>query len=166
MTGTAFHEVQALRQWHARIWMALPPAALLFITIRQVVFHHPWGSKPQSNGGLIFLTVLIAAVYFRLVTIRLVTDVRSGELLVGLRGLWRRRRVPLAAIRSAAAVRYDPAAEYGGYGIRSGPRGLAYIANGNRGVQLELQDGSKLLIGSQHPEELAQTIKQLGNGSR
>jgi hypothetical protein len=140
--------------------MAFPPAALLFITIRQVVFHHPWGSKPLSNGGLIFLSVLLVAVYFRLVTVRLVTDVGGGEVSVGLRGLWRRRRVPLSAIRSAEPVNYDPAREYGGYGIRSGPRGPAYIASGNSGVQLQLKDGSKLLIGSQRPEELAQNIRR------
>jgi hypothetical protein len=164
VTKPLFHEEQALRQWHTRLILALPPAALLFITVRQVVFHHPWGNKPLSNGGLIFLSVLLTAVYFRLITIRLVTDVRSGELSVGMQGLWRRRRVPLAAIRNVQAVRYDVAAEYGGYGIRSGPRGLAYIANGNRGVQLELQDGSKLLIGSAHSEELAQRILELRNG--
>jgi hypothetical protein len=150
-----FHEVQRLRQWHIRIVLALPPAALIFITIRQVVFHHPWGST--SNGGLIFLTILLTAVYFRLITVRLVTDVRSGELAVGLRGLWRHRRIPLSAIRSARPVEYNPL-DYGGYGIRSGPDGLAYIADGNRGVQLELDDGDKLLIGSQRPAELARAL--------
>jgi hypothetical protein len=164
VTEPAFHEVQTLRQWHAWLFMALPPAALLFITIRQVVFHHPWGNKPLSNGGLIFLTVLLLAVYVRLISVRLVTDIRSGELAVGLRGLWRRRHIPLSAVRSVAPVRFDPAAEYGGYGIRRGPRGVAYIAQGNRGVQLELQDGSKLLIGSQRPDDLAQKIK-LSRGS-
>jgi hypothetical protein len=156
----AFHEVQAPRQWHARLFMLLPLAALLFITIRQVVFHHPWGSKPLSNSGLIFLSVLLIAVYLRLVTVRLVTDVGGGELIVGLRGLWRRRRVPLSTVRAAEPVRYDAAREYGGYGIRSGPRGLAYIAYGDSAVEVELKDGSKLLIGSQHSEELVRNIRQ------
>jgi hypothetical protein len=152
-----FHEVQKLRQWHIRIVLALPPAALVFLTIRQVVFHHPWGAHPISNGGLIFLTILLVAVYFRLITVRLVTDVGSGEMAIGLRGLWRRRRIPLSAIRSAKPVEYNPG-DYGGYGIRSGPGGLAYIADGNRGVQVELRDGRKLLIGSQRAEELARAI--------
>jgi hypothetical protein len=115
---------------------------------------------------VVFLALLLVAVYIRLITVRLVTDIRSGELSVGLQGLWRRRRVPLAGIRSAVEVRYDPAAEYGGYGIRSGAKGLAYIASGNRGVQVELNDGRKLLIGSQRPEELARSIVQSQNGSR
>jgi hypothetical protein len=155
-----FHEAQALRQWHGRIILALPPAALLFIAVRQLAFHHPWGNPPMSDGSVIFLTILLVGVYIRLITIRLVTELRSGGLSIGLRGLWRRRRVPLQSIRSATAVQYDAVGEYGGYGVRSGPRGLAYIANGNRAVQLELKDGRKLLIGSQRPEELAQKIMQ------
>jgi hypothetical protein len=156
-----FHEVQRLRQWHIRIVLALPPAALLFITIRQVVFHHPWGAHPISNGGLIFLTILLVAVYLRLITVRMVTDVDSGELAIGMRGLWRRRRIPLSAIRSAKPVEYNPP-DYGGYGIKSGPLGLAYIADGNRAVQVELSDGRKLLIGSQRAEELARAIQRPG----
>jgi hypothetical protein len=160
-----FHEVQPLRQWHARILLAFPPAALLIIAVRQLVFHRPWGNPPLSNGSVIFLTVLLLAVYIRLITVRLVTDLRSGELSVGLRGLWRRKRVPLDTIRSATAVQYDPIGEYGGYGIRSGARGLAYIASGNRAVQLELKDGRRLLVGSQHAEELALKIMQSKNGA-
>jgi len=119
----------------------------------------------MSNGGVIFLTVLLVAVYIRLITVRLVTDIRSGQISVGLQGLWRMRRVPLSDIRSAVEVRYDPAAEYGGYGIRSPAKGLAYIAGGNRGVQLELKDGRKLLIGSQRTGELARSIIQARNSS-
>ena len=130
-----FHEVQALRQWHARLVLAMPPAAMLFIAVRQLVFHHPWGNPAMSNGGVVFLTVLLVGVYIRLITVRLVTDVRSGQLSVGLQGLWRKRKVPLSGIRSAIEVQYDPAAEYGGYGIRSGAKGLAYIASGNRGCR-------------------------------
>ena len=161
---TWFHETQRLRQWHVRIVLALPPAALLFMSVRQVGFHHPWGHPPMSNGGLLFLTILLLLVYVRLITVRLVTDLRHGELTVGLRGLWRKKRVPLAELQSATAIHYDPASEYGGYGIRPGPRGLAYIASGNRAVQLDLRDGHKLLVGSQRAEELALKILQGRNG--
>ena len=97
---------------------------------------------------------------------RLVTDSRSCQLSVGFEGLWRKRRIPLGDIRSVVEVEYDPAAEYGGYGIRSGAKGLAYIASGNRGVQIELNDGRKLLIGSQRAGELVRTIAIARNGLR
>ena len=157
-----FHETQALRQWHTKFFLALPPAALVFMSVRQIAFHHPWGQPPMSNGDLLFLAGLLLLVYARLITVKLVTDVTGCELRVGLKGLWKRRRVPLEHIRAAKAIAYDPISEYGGYGIRSGPRGAAYIARGNRAVQLELQDGHKMLVGSQRPEELARAILNRG----
>lgn len=114
----------------------------------------------MSNGNIIFLTVLLLAVYIRLFTVRLFTRLTPAGLSIGLRGLWRVRRLPLRDIRSARVVQYDPRSDFGGYGIRSGARGLAYIAQGNRGVELELAEGGKLLIGSQRPDELAARITE------
>ena len=138
--------------------LAMPPAALIFVTVRQLVWHHPWGTPAVSNGGLLFLAVLLVVVYVRLITVRLVTDLRPAEIAVGLRGLWRKRRIPLYQVRTARAVEYDPIRDFGGYGVRSGFRGQAYIARGNRGVELELQDGRKVLIGSQDAARLVRLI--------
>ena len=67
--------------------------------------------------------------------------------------------VPIESIRSVEVVTYRPIADYGFWGIRSGRDGeRALIARGNRGVRLELTDGSKLLIGSQKPELLAAAL--------
>lgn len=159
-TQVVFHEVQPLRQRHTRIVLAVPPVALLFIAVRQIAWHQPWAHPPMSNADLIFLSILLTAVYIRLITVRLVTELRAAELFVGLRGFWRVRRVPLTIIHSARAVCYDPVSDYRGYGIRSGTHGLGYIAHGNRGVELELIDGSRLLVGSQRPDELAVKILQ------
>jgi hypothetical protein len=53
-----FHEEQSFRQRYATLALATPPAALLFVTCRQLVWHHPWGSPPVANGGLLFLAIL------------------------------------------------------------------------------------------------------------
>src|SRR5208283_2586286 len=126
-----FHEEQAFRQRYAKLALATPPAALIFVTCRQLVWHHPWGNPPVSNGGLLFLTILLVLVYVRLITVRLVTDLRPTEIAVALRGLWRKRRISLNQVRAARAVEYDPIRDFGGYGIRSGVRGQAYIASGS-----------------------------------
>jgi len=154
-----FHEEQAFRQWHAMLVLTMPPAALIFVTVRQLVWHHPWGTLPVSNGGLLFLAVLLVLVYVRLITVRLVTELRPAEITVGLRGLWHKRKIPLSSVRTARAVEYDPIRDFGGYGVRSGLRGRAYIARGNRGVELELQAGRKVLIGSQDPDRLVREIR-------
>jgi len=164
-TPVLFHEEQAFRQWHARLVLAMPPAALVFVTLRQLVWHHPWGNPPVSNGGLLFLTVLLVLVYVRLITVRLVTDLRPAEIAVGLRGLWRKRSISLDQVRNARSVEYDPIRDFGGYGIRSGRGAQAYIASGNRAVELELRDGRKVLIGSQDPSRLAGSIEACLHGA-
>ncbi len=153
-----FHEEQAFRRRHAAVVMAQAPALLVFVTLRQLVWHRPWTSPPVSNGDLLFLTGLTVVVYARLLTVRLVTDVRPMEVAVGLHGLWRKRRIPLNHVRRARPIEFDPIHDFGGYGIRSGRRCQAYIARGRAGVELEMQDGRKIVIGSQNPGRLAQQI--------
>lgn len=155
-----FHERQSFRLGYAKIALAMPPAVLAIISCRQIFWNQPWGNPPTSNGNLLFLTGLTLLVYIRLITVRLVTELRPDQLSVAMKGFWRRIRVPLADIRTAAPVEYNPLSEYGGFGIRSGPRGQAYIASGHQAVQLELRDGRKLLIGSQQPKELAHKIAE------
>jgi hypothetical protein len=54
---------------------------------------------------------------------------------------------------------YNPIREFGGWGIRYRRGAKAYNVSGNRGVQLELANGKRLLIGSQRSEELARAIE-------
>ena len=165
MSAVLYRESQPFHLGFSRIALAMPPATLVFLACRQIIWKHPWGNPPMSNGGILFLTILIVLVYLRLMTVRLVTELRSGDLSVGMKGLWRKRRVPLVDIQSAAPVEYDPVSEYRGWGIRSGPRGKAYIASGNQAVQLQLRDGSQILVGTQSPQELARRITQARRGT-
>ena len=162
MTGPAaiFHEEQSFRLKRQRVLLAIPPAGMTLLVVWQVILGHPWGRHPLSNTSVIGWTIFLYLVYLRLVTVRLVTEVRPDWLAVGMRGLWRERRIPLREIKSARTVTYDPARDYGGYGIRTTRRGTAYIAGGNRGVRLELAQGATVLIGSEHPEELASAINR------
>ena len=50
-------------------------------------------------------------------------------------------------------IQYNALLEYGGWGVRVSPLGMAFIA-GNTGVQLVLKDGSKVLIGTNQVEEM------------
>jgi hypothetical protein len=142
-----------------RILLAIPPVLMLVLVIWQVVLGHPWGRQPMSNASVIGWTVFLWLVYLRLVTVRLVTDVRPAEVSIAMRGLWRERRIPLSEIKSAKTITYDPVRDYGGLGIRTTPRGKAYIAGGNRGVRLELVKGGAILVGSARPEALELAIR-------
>jgi Family of unknown function (DUF6141) len=141
------------------IALAVPPCILLGLTIWQVGFGHPWGKQPMSNGRLIGWTVFTTLIYVRLITVRLVTAVRSDSIIVSMRGLWRSHSIPISDIRSIKAITYDALADYGGYGMRSGQNGKAYIADGDEGVQLGLTTGGTVLVGSRRSREVADAIK-------
>ena len=161
-----FHEEQRFRQRRQRWMLAIPPLGVSLIAFVQVVLHHPFGLHPMSNGGVIGLAVFLWLIYIRLATVGLVTEVTDRTLSVRFRGLWRKRRIPISAITSARALTYDAARDYGGYGIRSSAQGRAYIVSGNRGVRIQLADGSELLVGSVKSEALAEAITRARSESK
>jgi hypothetical protein len=153
-----FKEVQRLPLRRTVIVLAIPPLGMLALLIWQVVLGHPWGKSPMSNGNVIGWTVFLWLIYFRLITVRLVAEIRGRELIVAMRGLWMSRRVPLDRIQLVETIDHDPARDYGGYGVRSTRQGQAFLAKGDGGVRLTLAGGEKLVVGSRRADELAAII--------
>jgi hypothetical protein len=154
-----FREVQRFPLRRIGLALLTPPCIMLGLVMWQVVLGHHWKRQSLSNGDVLGWTIFLWMIYLRLITVRLVIEVRDGDLVVRLRGFWRKRCVPLAGIRSAEAITFDPERDYGGYGIRTGPWGQAYIARGSRGVRLEPASGPALVVGSQRSDELAGILR-------
>ena len=58
--------------------------------------------------------------------------------------------------------KYQPIWEYGGWGYRRRPgKGKALNVAGNKGLQIITKEGSKILIGTQKPQELEKIIARL-----
>lgn len=71
-----------------------------------------------------------------------------------------RRVVPIASIRNVEVVAFRPIADYGFWGFGWGKNGeRAFFARGNEGVRITLNDGSRIVIGSQRPVALAAAIE-------
>lgn len=70
------------------------------------------------------------------------------------------RVIPIKTIKNYQPVYYHPIQEYGGWGYRISPRGVAYSVDGDQGVQLELDSGERVLIGSPKPERIVAAIRQ------
>lgn len=159
-----FYEQQAFPQRRVRLLVAIPPAILLLLVLWQVVLGHPVGSRPMSNAGLVVWTIFLWLVYFRLVLVRLVTELTPANLTVSMRGIWKKRRIAVADIQSIEVVTFDPLRDYGGYGMRTSPKGVAYIAQGREGVKLHFVQGAPVVVGSAKPSELAAAINRLIQG--
>jgi hypothetical protein len=156
-----FKEVQYLPQRRAAVMLAIPPCGMTALLVWHVVLGHSWGKQQLSNASVIGWTIFLWLIYARLLTVRLVTEIRDGEMLVALRGFWRARLIPISTIVSVDIVHFDPVRDYGGYGIRSTKKGKAYIAAGEEGVRLLLKDGSEAVVGSRRPEELAAALRSV-----
>ncbi len=156
-----FEERQSPAAWMRALVLSIPLAPLYGV-VRQIVQGQPFGTKPMSNTGLALLAAGSTAMSIALWNLKLVTEVRPGEVRIRF---WpfARRRIPANEIVFYEARTYSPIREYGGWGVRYGfGRGMAYSMSGNRGVQLELTDGKRVLIGSQRPEELAAALGAAG----
>jgi hypothetical protein len=134
-----------------------------------LIWAHQHADKPMGGDGLgtsglafgllagVLLPIMIVAGL-----LRMTTEVGPTDLRVWFGWIPTYRRVvPIVTIQRLEVVTYRPLADYGGWGIRQGRDGTRVLnARGNRGVRIELADGTKLLVGSQHPEELARALER------
>ncbi|RLB57640.1 MAG: hypothetical protein DRI34_07235 [Deltaproteobacteria bacterium] len=170
MSEQFFHEEQRFRQVWIWVLVIVVCGGLMAVfawgLFQQLVLGKPWGDKGRtmSDTALVLTAVGIYAFCIFMIwlfsNMKLIVEVRRDGLLVNFRPL-RRRLVKYQDIKSADAVQYHPLREYGGWGIRKGRGGWAYNVSGDRGVRLEMKDGSHLLIGSQREHELAEAIENM-----
>ena len=167
---SVFMEEQPLRD-NPLAYVALAGGAgvigfFLWAMYRQLILGRPWGDRPMGDtalmivGGLyILLGALLLVLFFRG---RLITEVRTSGVFVRYSPFHRSfRRIPLEGLRSCRARTYSPIREYGGWGIRMTPGKKAYNVWGNRGVELDYEDGKKLLIGSKKADQLASAVESM-----
>ena len=140
---------------------------MLFVTgmawygfIQQIVLKKPFGSNPAPDAVMIMIWAIFGVLFpFLFYSLRLITEVRYDGLYIRFFPLqFHKHKISLGEIKKYEIRTYSALKEYGGYGIRYGKNGKAYNVSGNRGVQLEFQDGKRLLIGSQRPEELVSAL--------
>jgi hypothetical protein len=169
-----FREEQRFRQlW---IWVLILPLCVggigffAWAMVEQLLRERPVGNQPMSDIMLMIIGPLLifflTGLLWLMWAARLVTEVRADGIHIRFYPFHRRFHGFLwGEIESAEARTYRPVLEYGGWGIRFGSEGKVYNVSGNRGLQLRLGESASLLIGSQHPEELARAAQSARHGA-
>lgn len=160
MSYSIFTEVQRFRQWWVWILVLFVGGIAWYGFIQQIVLKRPFGDNPAPDPVMIMIWVIFG-IFFPVLfySIKLVTEVRYDGLYVRFFPLqFHSHKISYAEIKNYEVRSYSAIKEYGGYGIRYGKQGKAYNVYGNRGVQFEFQDGKRLLIGSQRPDEFMQAL--------
>ncbi|QLC50282.1 hypothetical protein HWN40_08530 [Methanolobus zinderi] len=159
---TFFREEQKFRQLWIRIFVLLLLVFVWYGAIQQLIFGISFGNNPASDP-VMFLLLIVFGILFPafMLSLKMVTEVRNDGLYIRFYPIHRSfRRFTFESIRSYEVRDYSPLKDYGGWGIRFGPKGQAYNVSGSKGVVLVLEDGKRLMVGSKQPDELAAAISR------
>jgi hypothetical protein len=155
----AFREEQQFRQVWIWIILILCTGLVWYSSARVLVGEHGGDSVAivlVIAYWLAFGVGLPALFYF----LKLITEVRGDGISVRFYPFHRSfHRYLFDNVERCQIREYKPIKEYGGWGIRHGVNGKAYSVSGHQGVQLELVDGERVLIGSQRAGELMEVIR-------
>lgn len=147
-----YRESQKFNQWW--LWLIL---LLTTVFVGWAGYQEFLAGMPLWQVALGFgIYAVLALIPMALVTLK--TTITEDGLEVRF---WPfiRKRIFKSEIKDIYVRSYSPIGEYGGWGIRFGSNGRAYNMMGNRGLQLELHSGEKILIGTQNPEELSDFVR-------
>lgn len=157
-----FQENQKFNQWYIWILLLGVNGLIAYGIIQQVILGKPFGDHPGSNGALLMvfgLTLLIGLLFFKLKLETVIT--RDGIYVKFFPFYLKFKHYSWEEIQNLYVRKYNPIMEFGGWGLRGFGRNRALNVSGNMGLQLELKEGKRLLIGTKKAEELADVIKQL-----
>lgn len=153
-----YQETQRFNQW----WIKILLFALnfyLFILIFNLI------DQIKNNGDLsslfmIFILIITEAFFM---TINLKTQIYKDNINISFFPFFKNKLINFLELDKYYVRKYNPIAEYGGWGFRLGVfgKGRAYNIRGNMGLQLEFKNGKKLLIGTQSPKELEEVLNMI-----
>lgn len=152
-----YRERQAM--WQNPIMWGVFPGMIFAFTM---VF-----SKASSEKGIDWVGFWVLFMAFGLVLFltfggRLSTEISEEYIRIRWFPFQRKpREIRWTEVRKAELRNYSPLSEYGGWGIKGSRKNRAYNVTGDRGLQLELNDGTRVLIGTRKSEALEAVLHDL-----
>jgi hypothetical protein len=148
-----------------KIWPALVSLTGIIIGVRIMMRRTMTYDELRNIGGVAMLSgVIVIGALLLLLFMKLKTRVDETGIYYKYTPLHREEiRIDWSNIKESYVRKYNPILDYGGWGIRMGifGKGRAYNVWGNMGLQIILNNGKKLLLGTQKPEELKEVLSKL-----
>jgi len=151
-------------QKFTQIWLFLG-LAIAFVVVTIPIIKD-WDTISQGSFGeilsntrgiLVFIFVFVLFNFFKLKT----RIDEKGVYYQYLPFYFSCRFLPWNSISKCYVRNYDAIFEYGGWGLKFSFRkskGKSFTVKGDVGLQLELRNGKKILIGTQKKDEIQRTI--------
>jgi hypothetical protein len=163
-------EIQRFRQpwlWSILItvWISVI-GAFGFVVDRQLVQDISYGNSSMNDSGLkvslVLAFVLVTALIILFAKAKLITQLDKKFISYKYHPLHKSyRKIAWKSVSKCEVVTYQPVSHYGGWGIRAGKNGKVFSVSGNRGLQIVLRTGERILIGTTKVNELSMAINKL-----
>lgn len=153
MNNTVLYcEVQRFGKWW--IWIAMAP--VVYVILIEIV-------RSRFDIMVFWFGLLPMLLVMALIaSIQLKTTITDAGVNVRLFPLINRTIFFSWEEMERVYVRqYAPIKEYGGWGLKGTAKNRAYNVSGKQGLQLELKDGKRVLIGTQRPGEIDIILKSI-----
>lgn len=161
MAHRTFEETQRFSQ----IWLWIVIIGMSIVIILQVPLDiiRQSGSEPMSATNIIILIIsllFVIGINVLFFVARLKTKINDDGIEITFIPFFTKpKSFPWDEIKEAYVRKYKPLWEYGGWGVRIRWNSRAYNTSGNMGLQLIMQNGKKILIGTHKPHELDAFLK-------
>jgi len=142
------------------VWLAIPGMVVsIIITFSQTL------KKPESSwDDLITLLLINAALIVFFILLRLETKLDEHGVYYRLFPFHLRMRfIAWTDVAQVKVRSYDPLGEYWGWGIKGTRKNRAINISGDVGLQLELKNGRKVLIGTLQKKMLEEVVEVVKN---
>jgi len=139
-------------------WLIVLLAVVLLITLIPVsmVLQEETSSSAVIASLVGFFIVLLVSVFLFLLTLK--TSIDSKGIHYKFYPVMGQKTIAWNEISECYVREYNPLTEFGGWGIRFGLNGKAYNVKGNKGIQVVLKSGKKILFGTQKESEAENVI--------
>jgi hypothetical protein len=149
-------ETQGAGNKTTRDFFRVTAAMFLFALVANLLIQKGEFTK-LTNGLFLGLLLLNLAAIFT--STSMVTQIRKDGIYVRYFPFQPSFvHFPWTEIRQVYIRKYDTLTEYNGWGIKIGASGKAYTAGGDTGIQVELSDGTSVLIRTRQPEKVEQVL--------
>ena len=159
-----FKEVQKQNQKWIWFLLLILITTTVFGSVQQIIFNKPFGNNPIPNWGFVIIFGVLFFIFYILNKSNLYTEISNDYVLFHYKPFFRKPKIINCEQIDNIYVRiYSPIKEYGGWGIRTSfdGRNKAYNVSGKIGIQIELKNGKRILIGTQKMKEAEIAIKSM-----
>jgi hypothetical protein len=162
MSKVLFKEAQRFSQKWITILIFAPLLITLWGVVQQIILGKPFGNNPLPDWILLLTLLVPVLLIFFFFRLTLYTRIDKNGIYYRFAPIHRKERwIKWSDVKDAYVRKYRPIAEYGGWGFRTGRSGKAFNTSGSMGLQIEFNDGKRLLLGTGKPQEIERLLKKL-----